>query len=104
MGSRTKGQTKTKQFTGNTQFQAVDILDTNYLRRKYYDISFGNINRLPIKAGSERIYIDQQNQAIADEVTVFTKTADDLAVQNSTYTGHFQIMNGIDCVIDYIKA
>ncbi len=105
VGSRTKGTTKTKQFLGNTQFQAADILDTSYMRRKYYDVSFGNINRLPIKAGSEEIFIDQQNQAIADEVTVFTKTANDLGVQTSTYTGHFQRMNpGIDYVIDYVKG
>ena len=40
VGSRTKGQTKTKQFTGNTQFKSVDIPDTSYIRRKYYDIAF----------------------------------------------------------------
>ncbi|MBI4801623.1 MAG: hypothetical protein HY796_03770, partial [Elusimicrobia bacterium] len=105
VGSRTKGQTKTRQFLGNTQFQAVDILDINYLRRKYYDIAFGNVSRLPIEAGSERIYIDQQNQAMADGVTVFNMNANDLAVQTSTYTGRFQIMNpGIDYVVDYIKG
>ncbi|MEI7481103.1 MAG: hypothetical protein WCK75_02005 [Elusimicrobiota bacterium] len=105
VGSRTKGLTKTKQFTGNTQFQSVDILDTNYLRRKYYDVTFGNLNRLPIQSGSERIYIDQQSQAIVDGVTVFGMGADDLAVPSSSYTGRFQIMNpGIDYVMDYIKG
>ena len=105
VGSRTKGLTKTKQFTGNTQFQSVDILDTNYLRRKYYDVTFGNTARLPIRSGSERIYIDQQNQAMADGVTVFNMSADDLAVPSSSYTGRFQIMNpGVDYVIDYTKG
>lgn len=105
VGSRTKGQTKTKQFTGNTQFQTTDLLDINYLRRKYYDIAFGNVSRLPIKAGSERIYIDQQTQAMADGVTIFKMSANDLAVQTSTYTGRFQIMNsGIDYVVDYVKG
>lgn len=105
VGSRTKGLTKTKQFTGNTQFQSVDILDTNYLRRKYYDVTFGNPDRLPIQSGSERIYIDQQSQAIVDGVTVFGMGADDLAVPSSSYTGRFQIMNpGTDYVIDYIKG
>ena len=105
VGSRTKGLTKTKQFTGNTQFQSVDILDTNYLRRKYYDITFGNTARLPIRSGSELIYIDHQSQAMVDGVTVFGMSADDLAVPSSTYTGRFQIMNpGIDYVIDYIKG
>jgi hypothetical protein len=105
IGSRTKGVTKTKNFTGNTQFQSVDIPDTSYLRRKYYDVTFGNLDRLPIKSGTERIYIDRQNGAIADGVTVFELKAKDLAVQTSTYTGRFQIMNpGLDYVIDYIKG
>ena len=47
IGSRTKGVTKTKQFTGNTQFVALDLLDTSYLRRQYYDETFGNLDRLP---------------------------------------------------------
>ncbi|HOW89908.1 MAG TPA: hypothetical protein PL037_06470, partial [Elusimicrobiales bacterium] len=105
IGSRTKGVTKTKQFVGNTQFQSVDIPDTSYLRRKYYDVTFGNTDRLPIKPGSERIYIDRQTRAIADEVTVFTLSAKDLGIQTSTYTGRFQLMNpGLDYVIDYIKG
>ncbi len=105
VGSRTKGQTKTRQFTGNTQFQTTDILDINYLRRKYYDVTFGNTLRLPIKSGSERIYIDQQTQAQVDNVTVFGLTGKDLAVQTSTYTGRFQLMSpGIDYVMDYVKG
>ncbi len=105
VGSRTKGQTKTRQFTGNTQFQAADILDINYLRRKYYDVTFGNQLRLPIKSGSERIYIDQQTQAPVDNVTVFGLVGKDLAVQTSTYTGRFQLMSpGIDYVMDYVKG
>ena len=105
VGSRTKGITKTKQFTGNTQFQSADIRDVDYLRRKYYDVTFGNRDRLPIQSRSERIYIDQQNQAVADGVTVFNMSADDLAVPSSTYTGRFQILNpGIDYIIDYVTG
>ena len=109
VGSRTKGQTKTRQFTGNTQFQGTDLLDTSYLRRKYYDVTFGCNNftctRLPIKSGSERIYIDQQTQAQVDNVTVFGLTGKDMAVQTSTYTGRFLLMSpGIDYVIDYTKG
>jgi hypothetical protein len=105
IGSRTKGKTKTKQFTGNTQFQASDISDINYMRRKYYDLTFGNTARLPLKPNSEIIYIDRQQQAVADEITIFTKTVDDLNVQTSTYTGKFEILNpGLDYNIDYIKG
>ena len=105
VGSRTKGLTKTRQFTGNTQFQGVDILDTNYLRRKYYDVSFGNTARLPIKSGTERVYIDQQTLAQVDGVTVFAMGGKDMAVQTSSYTGRFQLMNpGVDYVMDYAKG
>jgi len=105
VGSRTKGQTKTRQFTGNTQFQGTDILDINYLRRKYYDVTFGNTSRLPIKSGTERIYIDQQTLAQVDNVTIFELVAKDMAVQTSTYTGRFQLLSpGIDYVMDYSKG
>ena len=66
VGSRTKGETKTKQFTGNTQFQKADINDISYLRRKYYDLTFGNNARLPLKTNSEKIYIDRQNSAAVE--------------------------------------
>ncbi|HAH32028.1 MAG TPA: hypothetical protein DCL44_06915 [Elusimicrobia bacterium] len=111
VGSRTKGLTKTKEFTGNTQFQGVDLLDTNYLRRKYYDAAFrdaaGNAasGRLPIKAGSEKIYIDQQTQSPVDNITIVGLTASDLDVPTSTYTGRFLLLNpGVDYVMDYVKG
>lgn len=105
IGSRTKGQTKTKQFIGNTQFQSMDILDTNYIRRKYYDISFGNVNRLPIKSGSEKVYIDQQTNEAVDGITISSMTADDLGSPSSVYSGRFKLLNaGIDYVIDYNKG
>jgi len=105
VGSRTKGETKTKQFTGNTQFQKADINDISYLRRKYYDLTFGNSARLPIKANSEKIYIDRQNSAAIDNVTIFGYTASDLGVQASSYTGRFQLMSrGVDYVMDYANG
>src|SRR5262249_41448048 len=42
IGSRTKGTTKTKQFIGNTQFASIDIPDSGYVRRQYYDLTFTN--------------------------------------------------------------
>lgn len=105
IGSRTKGQTKTRQFIGNTQFQSVDIMDSSYIRRKYYDLTFGNITRLPIKPGSEKIYIDQQTNEVVDGIIISSITADDLSISSSTYTGRFKMMvRGIDYTIDYNKG
>ena len=105
IGSRTKGQTKTKEFIGNTQFQTVDIMDSSYIRRKYYDITFSNTTRLPIKPGSEKIYIDQQTNDVVDGIIISSITADDLDVVSSTYTGRFRAMiRGVDYTIDYNKG
>lgn len=105
VGSRTKGTTKTKQFIGNTQFQSLDILDTNYIRRKYYDITFGNTSRLPIKSGSEKIYIDRQSGETVDGIVISSITADDLGVSTVSYSGRFRLLTaGIDYVMDYVKG
>ncbi|MDQ7772347.1 MAG: hypothetical protein RDU13_02365 [Elusimicrobiales bacterium] len=105
IGSRTKGQTKVRQYTGNTQFQTVDVQDVNYLRRRYYDITFGNTARLPIQPGSELVYLDAQSNLPVDNLTISSITADDLARQTTTYTGRFQRLSpGIDYTVDYAKG
>jgi len=105
IGSRTKGQTKVKQYTGNTQFQTVDIQDVNYLRRRYYDLTFGNTGRLPIQPGSEIVYLDTQSNLPVDNLIISSITADDLAQQTTTYTGRFQRLSpGIDYTVDYAKG
>lgn len=105
VASRTKGETKTKQFTGNTEFQKIDIYDTSYLRRKYYDLTFGLSSAqspLPIKVNSEKIYIDRQTSEQADGITIFSMTAEDYAVPSSSYSGRFRLLRrGVDYVVDY---
>ena len=106
VGSRTKGTTKTKQFQGNTQFVTLDILDANYVRRLYYDLTFGDKNRLPLAAGSERIFISRQNAAAnLQNVNEITRTVDDLNIQTSTFTGKFvELQAGLDYTINYIDG
>ena len=105
IGSRTKGQTKTKQFKGTNQFQSIDIYDSSYIRRKYYDITFGNQSRLPIKSGSEVIYIDRQTNENIDGIIISSITADDLNVTSVIYNGRFRkLTRGIDYSIDYNKG
>ncbi len=104
VGSRTKGTTKTKQFFGNTQFVTEDILDSAYLRRQYYDMTFGNVSRLPLRAGSERIF---QATQIAGNTNTNTQllTVDDLVLRTSTFTGVFnQLFAGQDYTINYITG
>lgn len=102
IGSRTKGTTKTKQFIGNTQFATVDIPDNSYVRRQYYDLTFGNPARLPLVQGSERVFLAQQNPIGQLPPTAQQLTADDLAVPTSTFTGTFvPLLPGQDYTMDY---
>ncbi len=104
IGSRTKGTTKSKQFIGNSQFVSTDILDTNYIRRVYYDVAFGDPTRLPIRAGTERVYL-AQNDPKAVNTNSLTLSADDLGVPTSSFTGTFtQLAPGQDYTIDYIRG
>jgi hypothetical protein len=105
VGSRTKGTTKTKQFRGNTQFITLDINDSNYVRRRYYDLSFGDNNRLPITPGSERLF-RSLNQGGTPNVNEITLSVDDLNVVTSTFTDNrfVELAPGIDYTIDYVKG
>ena len=105
IGSRTKGTTKSKQFFGNTQFIAADIADTSYVRRQFYDISFGLGGRLPIKSGSERVFLSQNSATQVQNANNVILTVDDLQVKTSTFTGIFAQLNpGLDYTIDYVKG
>ncbi len=104
IGSRTKGTTKSKQFHGNQQFVAEDILDTAYIRRQYYDVTFGNTARLPIRSGTEHIYLATQALGVVNSNQT-QLTVDDLNVNSSTFTGYFQLLAaGNDYTINYAKG
>ena len=64
IGSQSKGDSKTKQFKGNSVFETVNIKDLNYIRRTYYSLQFEN-SALPswdtnasIVNGSAEVYIN----------------------------------------------
>ncbi|MDD5301904.1 MAG: hypothetical protein PHS14_02260 [Elusimicrobia bacterium] len=111
IGSRTKGTTKTKQFTGNTQFVATDLQDISYLRRQYYDVTFDNPARLPVRAGSERVYLAKQEIGVTN-LNEQDLIADDIVcaggapcVNTSTFSGKFlPLVAGQDYTIDYAKG
>ncbi|MDE2141873.1 MAG: hypothetical protein KGJ84_05625 [Elusimicrobia bacterium] len=108
IGSRTKGTTKSKQFLGNSQFVTTDFLDTSYLRRQYYDLTFGVGARLPIRTGSERVFLARQDPTLTNNVNQQTLTVDDVVrngVTSSSFTGSFlTLVAGQDYTINYAKG
>jgi hypothetical protein len=111
IASRTKGTTKSKQFLGNSQFVNMDILDTAYIRRTYYDLTFGDLARLPIRTGTERIFQSQQTLLATNNVNQQTLTVDDLGTLNNpsvavtSFTAVFtQLVAGQDYTVNYAKG
>jgi hypothetical protein len=113
IASRTKGTSKFKEFVGNTQFVAVDLLDTGYVRRQYYDIGFGTapidlgtpVNRLPIQSGTEQVWLSQMN-AGNPNVNQSSFTVDDLVLTTSTLSSDkwTRLSPGTDYTIDYVNG
>jgi hypothetical protein len=103
IGSRTKGITETKRFTGNTQFERKDIADTSYIRRRYYQLAF-DTSHLPLSPGSEQVWLDNR-VGTDNSPNTNTFTAEDFAVGASTYTGQFDLLRpGQDYTVDYARG
>lgn len=123
IGSQTKGSSKQKQFIGSSVLEIVSVADTDYVRRTYYDLTFGgNIHPNPsgqyplqldgydawragmsgISAGSEEIYID--SNTTGNDYVPITKTATDL-LGGGSYTAKWRLMQrGVDYTIDYARG
>lgn len=105
IGSQSKGENKTKQFKGDSQQQTVNLKDISYIRRKYYDLTFGSNPAwtYAIVSGSERVYIDDHTNTGYQEAL----KVQDLDVQTSVYpdtgaTAGFRLLTrGVDYVVDY---
>ncbi len=127
IGSRTKGITQTKRFTGQTTAQRRNIDDIRYARRKFYLLAFSTgtngIEHRPIVPESEKIFIDDQdpnNFNINDTTRTFALPTNDpvlridgitpstaafIFVDNSTNTGAFrQMIRGVDYTVDYVRG
>jgi len=107
IGSQSKGENKTKQFKGDSQQQTVNIKDSAYTRRTYYDLTFGGDSRwtYSIVSGSDKVYIDDHTTKGYQEAL----KVQDMKVQSSVYpttggTAGFRVLTrGVDYVIDYNK-
>jgi len=126
IGSRTKGITKTKRFTGQSILNRKELNDINYVRRQFFQLAFSTgstsaLEHRPIKVGSEKIFIDDQiptNNNIHETTRTFKVFESSLtAVGGTTFTtatftgpagpntGVFkQLVPGLDYSVDYIKG
>ncbi|GAH19459.1 unnamed protein product, partial [marine sediment metagenome] len=100
IGSMTRGIPESKTFTGKTASEKREILDTSYLKRKYYRTYFDS-SHLPLILGSAEVYIDDQkgtNNEDSLKMTVIGEAGD-------SYTGYFDKQYpGEDYFLDYEKG
>jgi len=62
IGSRTKGETETKEFVGNVILNRINIPDTSYIRHRYYITRFltGAAGDKIIDITKLKVYLDTQ--------------------------------------------
>lgn len=117
IGSQTKGSSKQKQFIGSSVSEIVSLADTDYIRRTYYDLTFGgNIHPTDsadayndwrsamgnISPGSEEIYLDS-NTTSSDFVPVSKDATDYLGTDR--YSAQWQLLTrGVDYTVDYSRG
>ncbi len=126
IGSQTKGSSKQKRFVGSSVSEIISLEDKNYVRRTYYDLTFGgNVKpQMPgsgiapvvdpsvntewsstfggISAGTEEIYLD--NNATSYTYVPVDKTAQDI-MGGTTYPTKWELLTrGIDYTIDYAQG
>lgn len=116
IGSRTKGNTETRRFTGATERKQKIINDTGYLRKIYYDLRFSTVNTgvgmdallagrtiLPISdAVSEIVYLEDESGLLTDATTYIVTSSTNSGVTQSI---RMRIMSrGIDYTIDRVEG
>ena len=127
IGSQTKGSSKQKRFVGSSVSEIVSLDDKNYIRRTYYDLTFGgNVKPLKkedgsevpvvsgvayadwrssmgsISAGTEEIYLD--NNATSYTYVPVDKTAEDV-LGGGTYPAKWELLTrGVDYTVDYARG
>ncbi|MBQ3934117.1 MAG: hypothetical protein II726_02885, partial [Elusimicrobiaceae bacterium] len=110
IGSQSKGDSKTKQFKGNSVFETVNIKDLNYIRRTYYSLEFEN-SAMPswdptsaIVSGSVEVYLNDHTNT---GYQVAMQAADYKTCANYPGTGGdapFRLLTeGVDYTVDISK-
>lgn len=97
IGSMTKGIPASKTFTGKTSWEKREILDTSYLKRKYYRTHF-DFTHLPLILASVEVYIDDQKGTNNEDSLKMTVPGE----EGDSYTGYFDKQYpGEDYFFDY---
>ena len=85
IGSQTKGSSKQKRFVGGSVSEIVSLEDKNYIRRTYYDLTFGsNVKKYKDANGAEH-YKD------AKEATAYNSAASAWSVMGNISPGTEEI-------------
>jgi hypothetical protein len=109
IGSRTKGETETKEFVGNVILQRLNIPDTSYVRHRYYNYLALNPqpnNDRGIDLNQLKVYIDTRDSTRLgpqySSITVDQSLITNLPSGSSTtYRGTFLLLAaGIDYTVD----
>src|SRR5882724_6096271 len=108
IGSRTKGETETKEFIGNVILNRINIPDTSYIRHRFYNYTqlTGSANDRNIDITKLKVYLDTQDST--RQGPQFVPTTVDLSLipnlpvgSSTTYTGRFLLLaQGVDYTVD----
>ena len=72
IGSQTKGSSKQKRFVGSSVSEIVSLEDKNYIRRTYYDLTFGgNVKKFIDPDGTEHYKDAKEAAAFGSASTVW---------------------------------
>ncbi len=71
IGSQTKGSSKQKRFVGSSVSEIVSLDDKNYIRRTYYDLTFGGNVKKYIHPDGTEYYKPEDKQALEDGISAW---------------------------------
>ncbi len=71
IGSQTKGSSKQKRFVGSSVSEIVSLDDKNYIRRTYYDLTFGGNVKKYINPDGTSYYKPEDKQALEDGISAW---------------------------------
>jgi len=108
IGSRTKGETETKEFVGNVILQRVNVADTAYIRQRYYNYTrlTGGANDKPVNINTLEVYINTKDTTRQGPQYI-TMDVDQSLISNrpgsapDTVSGLFEkLKSGVDYTVD----